>query len=334
MNLLLTGATGFVGRNFLLHAIRSGRYEKIFLPLRSPEKLRAQLVGDGWDGIPTNVQTLTWSARDPLPEVPDPITDVVHCAGLLFGRTEQEFFETNVDATLRLLEKCQGAQRIALLSSQAAAGPCLDASDRTELEVESPVTPYGRSKLAMEQAVLKTFSHLPLVILRPPWILGARDTSTLPLFKMARFPVRFKPGRREKAYSYIAVTDLVAAINQVLTASVDLATLAQRIFFVAQRDIVSDKQMIQTAAAAVKRMGITIFVPQPVLKGLVHTLGGIPWLREAIPILSREKAPEIWPDRWVISPRRFEMTFQWKAQVELDTAMQETKDWYSRSGML
>ena len=42
MKLLLTGSTGVVGRSVLISAIRSGRYDQIFLPVGSREKLQAQ----------------------------------------------------------------------------------------------------------------------------------------------------------------------------------------------------------------------------------------------------------------------------------------------------
>ena len=64
----------------------------------------------------------------------------------------------------------------------------------------------------MERAIRDEFSNRPISILRPPMILGPRDTATLPLFRMARGAIRIKPGLRTKSYSFIAVEDLVAAI--------------------------------------------------------------------------------------------------------------------------
>ena len=47
MELLITGSTGFVGRNLLLRVSQDARWRRIVLPVRDPAKLRAQLEGEG-----------------------------------------------------------------------------------------------------------------------------------------------------------------------------------------------------------------------------------------------------------------------------------------------
>ena len=49
MKLLITGSTGFVGRNLLLHALRDPYWSEIILPVRNREKLHQQLQAEGID---------------------------------------------------------------------------------------------------------------------------------------------------------------------------------------------------------------------------------------------------------------------------------------------
>jgi nucleoside-diphosphate-sugar epimerase len=66
------------------------------------------------------------------------------------------------------------------------------------MDADAPITLYGESKLALERAIRANNADLPLTILRPPMVLGARDNATLPLFKMASGFLRVKPGLRKK----------------------------------------------------------------------------------------------------------------------------------------
>ncbi|MFM8269976.1 MAG: SDR family oxidoreductase, partial [Pseudomonadota bacterium] len=47
MKALLTGASGFVGRNLLLHWLTQNQYEQIILPVRNSKKLIEQLHKEG-----------------------------------------------------------------------------------------------------------------------------------------------------------------------------------------------------------------------------------------------------------------------------------------------
>jgi thioester reductase-like protein len=80
MNLYLTGATGFVGRNFLLEALRVGRYEKIFLPVRDVVKLKRQLEMEAFGELPANVVPLNAGEDFEVPR--EKIDEAVHCAGI------------------------------------------------------------------------------------------------------------------------------------------------------------------------------------------------------------------------------------------------------------
>ena len=62
MKLLMTGATGFVGRNLLLELLRKQIYETIYLPVRSEAKLKDQLKAEGFDSLPAELYLLPMEA--------------------------------------------------------------------------------------------------------------------------------------------------------------------------------------------------------------------------------------------------------------------------------
>ncbi|MFL5341969.1 MAG: NAD-dependent epimerase/dehydratase family protein [Gemmataceae bacterium] len=335
MILLLTGATGFVGRNLLLGVLAEGRYEHVIVPVRSRAKLAAQLAADGVPDLPPSVIPVETAAPDwrfdfSALGAPD---HVVHGAGLLFGRDRAEYFRTNVDGTLNLLRQLPDEAKTVILSSLAAAGPSLRPDhDRGEADPERPLTWYGESKLEMERGLAAEFAAKRYLCLRPPMVLGPRDQATLPLFKMARNPVRFKPGLRTKTYSWIGVNDLTAAVFAALAG--DWTGLPHRSLFVAAERPITDWELIAHCAAAVRRRGLTLRLPQPLLKGVAQVIDRVPAWRRALPSLTVDRAREIWPDRWVVSAAAFGGHFGWRPAEELPAVLQATCDWYVRAGQL
>jgi dTDP-D-glucose 4,6-dehydratase len=83
-----------------------------------------------------------------------------------------------------------------------------------------------------------------------------------------------------------------------------------------------------------ERKGRLLKVPQPILWGVSKVVGSVPALSKAIPNLSKDRAKEIWPNKWVVSSQSFEEKFGWRATVDLKTSLKETCDWYVKSGQL
>jgi len=328
MKLLLTGSTGFVGRNLLIQVLKNNKYNKIYLPVRSLEKLKKQLQQDGFSEIPPSLEPLICSAPDwDFEELA--VDHLIHCAGILYANTKEQYFDTNVKGTLRLLQTTK-TKKALILSSQSATGPCQkDEAERTEKHLERPLTWYGKSKLEMEKQVAKQFSNVDFLFLRPPLILGPRDSASLPIFKMANSRVRFKPGFKAKQFSFIAVSDLIEAIFMALEA--DWTTLSQKHFFVASNKTITDWNLIEGAGRCTNKNGITLQVPQPLLRLASMAIDRVPAWRKAVPSLTGDRAKEVWPDKWVVSPQAFMDSFDWKAKTELSDVLESTYDWYVKT---
>ena len=320
--LLLTGATGFVGRNLILRELEHGT--RIFAPVRDADKLRRQLSREG----------LSTESVAPLPSDPAAWKDInpthaVLSAGVLFARNREEYFKTNVDWTLEILRALPENCRTVVLSSQSAGGPtpCGRAS-RSESDADTPVTWYGESKLELEQRIRRFFPTRKITILRPPMILGARDTATLPLFKMGRNLIRTKPGWRKKEFSFIAIEDLIEAIS----AAFDLD--APGPFYISSDQKISDIELIDTAARASGGRGVTLPVPLSLVKMASLVVDSIPALRKSAPSLTRDRAKEIWPNRWVVDSSAFRTATGWRSRYNLSHALHSACDFFSKEGLL
>jgi len=326
MRLFLTGATGFVGRNILLEALHGGFCEEIVVAVRDRAKLERQLADEGFPELPPHLHILDWQSTPP----PD-ITHAVHCAGVLFARNRAEYFRVNVDDTLRLLGGLPGNARILVLSSQSAGGPTPAGHEmRSAADPDTPLTWYGESKLAMERALAGT--HPGIRIWRPPMILGPRDSATLPLFQMAAGPLQIKPGLRAKTYSWTAVGDLVRAILRALQAPAWPALAGP--LPVCAREPITDLELIATAAAVMGRRDRIVPLPHPLVRAVSLLVDTVPPLRASAPSLTRDRAREIFPDRWVLDGGEFHARFADGPFATLRDTLAETHAWYVRAGLL
>lgn len=323
MELLLTGSTGFVGRNLLLRLADDPRWNRIILPVRDPDKLRAQLEGEGISKDPRfRACRVTGDFWELPPEVRPDL--VIHAAGLLFGRRREDYFGTNVDGSIRLAAQLPRTTRMIVLSSLAAGGPTpADALHRSAAHEDRPVSLYGASKLTMERELLNRLGRR-LLILRPPMVLGPRDAATLPLFRMAGGAVRVKPGFSPKHYSWIDVGDLCDAI---LTASSLPEWEQHGPFYLGSEGTITDAELIATAADVIHAKGITLSVPQMAIRMASLVIDAVPAWRAAAPSLGRDRVREILPPRWVCDGGPFAEHFGWRCSGNLRQTLRETADW-------
>jgi nucleoside-diphosphate-sugar epimerase len=220
-----------------------------------------------------------------------------------------------------------------VLSSLAAGGPTpADSSHRTMNHQDNPVSFYGASKLTMERELRNRLGRR-LLILRPPMVLGPRDAATLPLFKMAAGPIRIKPGFAPKHYSWIDVGDLCDAILAVaMVAPADWEKHGP--FYLGSEQLITDSELIATAAEVIDARGITLSVPQVAIQLASLVIDAVPAWRAAAPSLGRDRVREILPSRWVAEGTPFAEHFGWSHRRTLAETLAETAAWLQGQGKI
>ena len=79
-----------------------------------------------------------------------------------------------------------------------------------------PISAYGQSKLAAEQAATEFADRVPLSIVRPPVVFGPGDRNRLQLFKSVQLlRLHLVPGYRRMPMSIVHVADLCEGIIQI-----------------------------------------------------------------------------------------------------------------------
>ena len=164
MNILITGATGFIGRH-LASRIAKGSYAVRCL-VRSSSDI-------SWlRNLDVDIFYGDLLSKHSLGDALDKIDQIYHLAGEVYSRKKDNYYRGNILATHNLLEACKekGTRRIIFLSSVGVYKPVTTKTLLTEESECEPITFYGKTKLDAEELIKK--SNIPWVIVRAPIIYG------------------------------------------------------------------------------------------------------------------------------------------------------------------
>lgn len=158
--LLITGGTGFIGRN-LTAEIAKERDDIRILTRDYETAKRIYPQYEIYKGDITRPESITGIARD--------VDVVMHLAGMVsYTRPREEIFRMNVEGTKNVLFACQRVDKFILSSSVSVYGEIKGEAD--ESYPRTPLNAYGESKREAENLVRD--SHIPNLIFRIAPVYG------------------------------------------------------------------------------------------------------------------------------------------------------------------
>lgn len=256
MNILVTGANGFVGGHLIERLLKDAHH--VFALVRNPTKFQdikhpnlKVIKGD------LDQENLSW-----IDELPGQLDTCIHTAGIVHSYITADFYRVNTHGTENLvnnLKKKYTDLHFVLISSLAAAGPSLSFEKRNETDMDLPVSVYGRSKKAAEEILRKSAPiTFKLSVIRPPMVIGPRDSAVLDIFKMVQGRLILLPGAgsREKRYSFVCVFDLVETIVKVVEAK------KESLYYSSHPQTVTFQELISEIKGQLKRSWI-FYLPMP-----------------------------------------------------------------------
>ena len=326
MKVAVTGATGVVGSH-LAEALRQRGHEVVCL-VRSPEKA-ASLAAIGCGLVKGDLEN-----DGALRELVAGAQIVHHVAGAVTaaGGGDASFIRVNREGTERVAAAARsaGVARLVYTSSLAAAGPAMRGAPVADASVSGPVTPYGRSKLAGEEAVRA--SGISFTIVRPASVYGPRDRNQfLPAFKLARTGWAPVLGDGRQELSLIHVRDLADG----LIAAGEAPATRGRAYHAAHPQVVNQRELFAAIGRAMGRAHVRIVpVPKLVVMALLYIVGTGADLVGSGTVLRPTKAPEFFAPAWTCSTAPLTADSGWTARLGLDEGLADTARWYKDAGWL
>jgi nucleoside-diphosphate-sugar epimerase len=320
MHILVTGASGFVGRALVQHLASDGRHQ-----VRAAVRTSASINASGPHVEVVTVGDMTpqtiWSTALAHTDV------VVHCAARVHVMNEMapdplaEFRRVNVDGSLNLARQAlaAGVKRFVFISSIKVNGEeTLPGKPFLADDAPAPADPYGVSKLEAEQALLALNREgaMEVTIVRPVLVYGPGVKANFLnmmrwLDKGAPLPLgAINVNRR----SLVALDNLVDLITVCMTHP----AAAGQVFLAADGEDLSTTELLRRTARALGKS--TVLLPLPAS-----------WLSLAAKLLGKPGIAQRLCGSLQVDIAKNRELLGWAPPTGVDEALQKTVAAYRRA---
>jgi 2-alkyl-3-oxoalkanoate reductase len=328
MRVLVTGASGFLGSHVAEQLSEQGH--SVIALVRSTSNTRFLSSLRGLDLVTGAVEDAA-SVREAMQGV----DAVVHSAGLVKARSEDEFFAINVKGTQHLLDAAREVapdlRRFVFVSSLAVIGPSLDGRPVAGDAAPNPLTRYAKSKLAAERLVQAARDELKVTILRPPMIYGPRDGEAIAFFRS--ISRRFLPylGDGKNTLSVIYAADAASACLRAIEASVPSGNA----YFIDDGEVYVWLDMLSEIEQALStRALVRLSIPFALVRGAALFNEGWGKLTGKAVMLTRDKLNELGAPHWVCDSTDAQRDLGWEPKIKWPEGARRTAAWYRENGWL
>lgn len=330
MNILITGASGFIGSFIVEEALKRGM--EVWAAVRKTSS-RKYLSDNRINFIELNLDSQTEMIEKMCGLQFD---YVVHAAGATKCLHAEDFHRINTEGTKNLVMALQRLQmplkKFVYVSSLSVFGPVREKQPYGEIletDTPQPNTAYGKSKLESEM-FLDTLTNFPCVTLRPTGVYGPRERDYFMMAQSIRNHTDFSVGYKPQDITFVYVLDVVQAVFLALEHGKD-----GRKYFLSDGYVYSSRTF---SDLLIKEMGnpwvLRIKAPIWLLRIITFCGEYIGRMTGKISALNNDKYNIMKQRNWRcdISPAERELGY--KPQYDLEKGVALAVKWYRENGWL
>jgi nucleoside-diphosphate-sugar epimerase len=326
--ILITGANGFIGGFIVLEALSEGfdvySCVRKNSNVQSLKSLNTTIVEVNYTDV-TAMASLIREHR---------FDYIIHNAGLTKSPDPGELIRINKGLLEKLVEAIRISEtkikKLIYISSLAAYGPAdhsVDGIVRDSCE-PSPVTHYGKSKLAAE-LYLKQQTDIPYIILRPTVVYGPREKDLLNVFQMINKRIDVQPGLISQKLTFIYVKDLAKLILKAC-----MSDKVHKGYFATDGNVYTSEAFAGFIKEYMNKWALKVRVPIFLVQGLAHITEKLAGLWDSYPVFNVDKVNELKAKNWNCDVSNLYHDLGFKAEYDLTKGIPETIQWYKENKWL
>ncbi len=332
-NVLITGASGFIGSFLVEEGLKQGY--QVYAGVRrssSREYLQDPKI---------KFLEFDFSTREKVKETLEECRKkelrfdyIIHNAGLTKAKKKEDFHNVNCRNTINFIEALVDTEMVPekflFISSLAAFGPGDPVTgDPVRLSDQpKPIELYGKSKLDAEQYImgLKTF---PWLILRPTGVYGPKEKDYFVFFQTINRGMEPYIGFKKQVLTFIYVRDLVRLAFMALTSA-----HVQKGWFVSDGKEYPSELFAGITKKALGKRTVRFTVPLFIVRSIATLGESVAGLWGSIPTLNTDKYKVLKSTNWRCEFEPLQRDLGFQAEYDLEKGVAETLAWYKKEGWL
>ena len=330
MNILVTGGTGFIGKNFVPLLLQENH--KVYLLVRNIEKAK-KIFEDKVEYIIGDIQD-----RNSLKGCCKNIDIVYHMVAkvgndLPNSKVYDEFFKINVEGTKNIVSEAKksNVKRFIYVSSIAAMGIVKD-KIITEESICNPYLPYQKTKYEAEKYLLKEYEEnsFPVIIIRPTKVygIGEPEYSFLTQMKLCKKGINLIIGMGKNYISNICISDFVCGLMKCLKNG-----NFGRIYILSGKDSISAKEITKILSQKMDKRIMNIRIPKSIMVACSFIEERFFLLIHKKPIVTVRNIKALSKDR-IYDLNKSLIELDYNPQISMEDGMLMMFDWYKKEKLI
>jgi nucleoside-diphosphate-sugar epimerase len=317
-NILITGATGFIGKSICKKLRNKNEYPHHMLTGTT----RSRQLNSGPEHVPLYYVPEIGSETD-WSQAISGANIIIHLAARVHVMQDnstnplKDFRNINTEGTINLARQAaaSGVQRFIFISTIKVMGEISPEIGLVESDPTNPQDPYSISKLEAEKELIKiaAASGMELVILRPPLVYGPGVKGNFARLYAAILKDKILPlGKIKNKRSLIYVENLASAVALVT----NYPNIGVQTFFVSDEEPLSTPDLIRKIAESLGKRPRLINLPLV----LLHLIGFITGKSNIINRLTNSLS---------VNTAEISTQLNWQPPFSTEEGLARTKEWFS-----